>query len=431
MTLQGALEALYGLERRKNKLGLDGTRALLAALGNPERRFRAVHVAGTNGKGTVCALIERVLRAAGHRTGLFTSPHLVDFRERIRVGGIWADETRLFEMLRAIEVLPGASERTFFEVVTALGFGYFAAEKVEWAVVEVGMGGRLDTTNVITPEVSVITSIGIDHAEILGNSAREIAFEKAGIVKAGVPVVSGVEGASAAMVSAAEVIASVAYERGAQLVTATQRIAVVPAGAGRMRATTSAWGTLELDATRAGAASDNAATALATLDVLAARGVSIPAAAVIEGFREARWPGRFERSPSQDRLVWDGAHNAPGAVRLAAMWRDAGLAAPQAIVFAVAHDKDVVAMLEPLRGLMPEPRLIATRTGSERALDPHEIASAAAATGWSASVAVDVATACRGALTTTAPDGLVLLTGSLFAVGEAMTAFGGAPGEML
>ena len=170
MTLQGALEALYGLERRKSKLGLDGTRALLAELGNPERRFRAVHVAGTNGKGTVCALVERVLRVAGHRTGLFTSPHLVDFRERIRVDGRWADEARLFEMLRRIEELPAMGDRTFFEVVTALGFGYFAAENVEWAVVEVGLGGRLDTTNVITPEVSVITSIGLDHVEILGST---------------------------------------------------------------------------------------------------------------------------------------------------------------------------------------------------------------------------------------------------------------------
>ena len=235
MTLQGALEALYGLERRKNKLGLDGTRLLLAALGNPERRFRAVHVAGTNGKGTVCAIVERVLRAAGHRTGLFTSPHLVDFRERIRVDGRWADESRLQEMLRRIEDLPGAGERTFFEVVTALGFSYFAAENVEWAVVEVGLGGRLDTTNVITPEVSVITSIGLDHAEILGNTVREIAFEKAGIVKAGVPVVSGVAGADDAAVSATEVIATVACERAAELVIATQRVAVMPAGAVRSK----------------------------------------------------------------------------------------------------------------------------------------------------------------------------------------------------
>jgi dihydrofolate synthase/folylpolyglutamate synthase len=426
MTLQGALEALYGLERRKSKLGLDGTRAVLAVLGNPERRFRAVHVAGTNGKGTVCALVERVLRAAGHRTGLFTSPHLVDFRERIRVDGRWADDVRLFEMLRQIEERSGVGELTFFEVATALGFGYFAAENVEWAVVEVGLGGRLDTTNVITPEVSVITSIGLDHTEILGSSVREIAFEKAGIVKPGVPVVTGVADGIAA-----EVIESVARERDAELVAAARRTPVVPVGAGCARANTAAWGPLELTLAHADISSDNAATALATLDVLAARGVAIPAAAVVQGFRAVRWPGRFERSPSQTRLVWDGAHNGAGAARLAATWRAAELPAPDAVVLAVSRDKDVRAMLAPLADLMITPRLIATRTHSERALEPQAIAAMAAAIGWSASVASDVPGACRTALAAAAPDGLVLLTGSLFAIGEAMTAFGGAPGEQL
>ncbi len=426
MTLQGALEALYGLERRKNKLGLEGTRSLLAALGNPERRFRSVHVAGTNGKGTVCALVERVLRAAGHRTGLFTSPHLVDFRERIRVDGRWAEESRLHEMLRRIEDLPGASERTFFEVVTALGFAYFAAENVEWAVVEVGLGGRLDTTNVITPEVSVITSIGYDHTEILGDSMQAIAFEKAGIVKPGVPVVSGVADAEAAAV-----IADAARERHAELVTATDRVSIVSVAAGGARATTSAWGTLDLEPAHAGASVDNAATALATLDVLVSRGVMIPAAAVVEGFREARWPGRFEHAPREPRLIWDGAHNGAGAARLAATWREAALPAPEAIVFAVAHDKDLPSMLAPLAPLMREPRLIATRTRSERALDPHAIATVAKSMGWEVSVAADVGTACHTALEVSAPGGRVLLTGSLFAVGEAMTVFGGAPGEVL
>src|SRR5580765_1108543 len=188
-TLQSTLEALYGLERRKDKLGLDGTRALLAELDHPERTFRAVHVAGTNGKGSTCALIERALRAAGHRTGLFTSPHLVDFRERIRVDGRWADERRLGALLARVSGLPSAPGRTFFEIATALGFAWFAAEGVEWAVVEVGLGGRLDTTNVLDPEVCAITSIGLDHTEILGDTIEAIAAEKAGIVKPGVPVV--------------------------------------------------------------------------------------------------------------------------------------------------------------------------------------------------------------------------------------------------
>ena len=160
-TLQRRLERLWGLERRRDKLGLDGTRTLLAALGDPQSRFASVHVAGTNGKGSVCALVERVLRAAGPRTGLFTSPHLVDFRERIRVSGRWAAEDKLGALLDTIEALPDASERTFFEVATALGFATFTDQRVEIGVIEVGLGGRLDTTNVLTPKVCAITNIGI------------------------------------------------------------------------------------------------------------------------------------------------------------------------------------------------------------------------------------------------------------------------------
>jgi dihydrofolate synthase/folylpolyglutamate synthase len=164
------------------KLGLDGTRELLAGLGNPESRFAAVHVAGTNGKGSVCALVERVLRAAGLRTGLYTSPHLVEFRERIRVNGRWAGEDVLGGRLDVIEALPGAAQSTFFEIATALAFDHFARERVNWAVVEVGLGGRLDTTNVLHPAVSAITSVGLDHTEMLGNTHAAIALEKAGIL---------------------------------------------------------------------------------------------------------------------------------------------------------------------------------------------------------------------------------------------------------
>ncbi|MBP8136892.1 MAG: bifunctional folylpolyglutamate synthase/dihydrofolate synthase, partial [Candidatus Eisenbacteria bacterium] len=205
-------------------MGLDGTRELLAALGEPQRAFRSVHVAGTNGKGSACALIERVLRAAGVRTGLFTSPHLVDFRERIRVDGRCAPEAELAARLARIEALPGGGERTFFEVATGLGFLTFAESKVEMAVVEVGLGGRLDTTNVITPDVCAITSIGLDHAEILGDSHEKIAAEKAGIFKRGVPAVSGVEHDAAATV-----IAHAARDAGAPLHQARDLVNVTQA----------------------------------------------------------------------------------------------------------------------------------------------------------------------------------------------------------
>jgi dihydrofolate synthase/folylpolyglutamate synthase len=439
-SLQGALEALYGQERRRDKLGLDGTRALLGALGHPERRFRAVHVAGTNGKGSTCALIERVLRAAGVRTGLFTSPHLVDFRERIRVGGRWPDEARLHASLARIEALPEGRDRTFFEVATALGFLDFAERGVEWAVVEVGLGGRLDATNVLEPEVCAITSIGLDHTEILGATLDRIAFEKAGIAKPGTPLVTAEdEGA------AFEAIAAAAAAQGAPLVRAALQCPVWRDAGARtpdedeangggpcaLRAATGTWGDLTLETGFGGAHPINVSVALAVLELLSAGGLAIPRQAVLEGFRRARWPGRLERAAREPRLWWDGAHNAHGAARLAAAWRDAGLPPARALAIAVSRDKDVAAMLAPLGAVVPGRHLFATRTRNERALEPERVIEAARAAGWTAAPAPDVAAACAAALSAAGAGGLALLTGSLFAVGEAMERFGGAPGEML
>jgi dihydrofolate synthase / folylpolyglutamate synthase len=427
--LQDALEALYGLERRKDKLGLEGTRALLGALGNPERRFRSVHVAGTNGKGTACALIERVLRAAGHRTGLYTSPHLVDFRERIRIGGRWADGAFLEAALRRIQALPEAQGRTFFEVCTALAFEAFAAHGVTWAVVEVGLGGRLDCTNVIEPAVCAITGIGLDHLDILGETIAQIAAEKAGILKPGVPVVTG----PAMDPEARGVIARTALERAApQLAPVPLELGDCPEGLEALAPETP-WGPLRLESKhlRGGFQAGNLAVALGVLGALRAQGVSIPAEAVVHGVCDARWPGRLEPCPGEPRLWWDGAHNPHGVAALATAWRDLGLPAPRAIVFAVSSDKDVAAMLAPLAGLARQAIVFATRSRSGRALEPARVAQAAAAAGLECRETSGVAAACRAALAHAGAKGLALLCGSLFAVGEAMEAFGGAPGEWL
>ena len=414
-TLQQALEQLYGQERRRDKLGLDGTRALLAALGNPERSFRAAHVAGTNGKGSVCAKIERVLRECGLCTGLFTSPHLVDFRERFRVNGRWADEAWLFAALRRIETLPEGRDRTFFEVATALGFLDLAERGVEWAVVEVGLGGRLDTTNVLAPDLTVITPIGLDHTEILGDTIEKIAAEKGGIIKPGVPVVLGAGMDSRALA----VLRAIAKERGAE---------VIEAGDGGKEAAT---------ANPAGAQGpvayqrDNTATARAALGALAARGLAIPADAVERGLAAARWPGRFEACPAEPRLWWDGAHNPQGIEALVRGWRERGFPPPAALVLATSRDKSIEQMLAALAPLLARGRLIATRSRSERAQDPAAIVAAARGKGFDSELSASVPAACRAALAVVPAAGRVLLTGSLFAVGEAMEAFGGAPGEQL
>jgi dihydrofolate synthase / folylpolyglutamate synthase len=410
-SLQRRLETLYGLERRKDKLGLDGTRALLQALGTPHERFRSVHVAGTNGKGTVCALIERVLREAGYRTGLYTSPHLVDFRERIRVNGRWVDEDWLERALDRIEALPEGKDRTFFEVATALGFLYFAEQEVDIAVVEVGLGGRLDSTNVIAPEVSVITSIGLDHTEILGDTLEAIAREKAGIVKPGVPVVVGdVPGA------ASNVVRTIAAEGGAPYVPwdsiVTPRRLLAP-----------------FSEPTYGLRAENTGTAIRVLATLADRGIDISEAAVRDGLRLARWPGRLERCPTRPRLWWDGAHNVDGFRWLGRLWEWAHGRPPSRVVLALSRDKDGPSIVGELRRAFPPLHLVVTRSRSERAADPEALRAEAARQGIAVEAAPDVPSAVERALS--AKEGDVLLTGSLFAVGEAMEAFGGAPGEQL
>jgi len=429
--LQRRLESLWGLERRHLKPGLDGTRALLAGLGDPEARFAAVHVAGTNGKGSVCALVERVLRAAGHRTGLFTSPHLVEFRERIRVDGRWPDAGELEAGLDRIEALPGAAASTFFEVATALAFDHFRRHDVRWAVVEVGLGGRLDTTNVLTPAVCAITSIGLDHAELLGDTHAAIASEKAGILKAGVPAVTGVEHDVAASViarRAAEVGAPLSHARDVAHVNVTQQ----GEWGTRLEVEVAPWGRCQLQMSLRGSHQrENARTALAVLSELARQGVSIGLSVLREGFARARWPGRLEPCPAEPRLWWDGAHNVDGMRRLCLAWTDdLGLPPPAAIVFAAGRDKDVRAMLTRLRSLAPDATLFVTRTANERALGAEELSALASDAGWSAQPSPDVNAAIEAALARSG-SGRVLLCGSLFAVGEAMRARGGAPGAQV
>ncbi len=429
--LQQRLETLWGLERRHQKPGLDGTRELLAGLGQPTARFAAVHVAGTNGKGSVCALVERVLRAAGYRTGLYTSPHLVEFRERIRVNGRWASEAALCERLAVLEALPGAGERTFFEVATALAFDHFARERVDWAVAEVGLGGRLDSTNVLSPVVCAITSIGLDHADMLGETHAEIALEKAGILKPGVPVVSGVEHDVAS-----PVIARRAAEVGSPLFAARDvaDVHVVQQGewGTRLAVECAPWGRFQLQLRLLGGHQrENARTALAVLSRLAAQGMRLELSALREGFAATRWPGRLEACPNEPRLWWDGAHNLDGVRRACAAWsEDLAFAPPGAIVFAAGRDKDVRAMLARLRALAPEAQLFVAATRNERALSVAELVALAAAAGFTAVGAASVADAVRVALARPA-SGRVLLCGSLFAVGEAMEVFGGSPGEVV
>jgi dihydrofolate synthase/folylpolyglutamate synthase len=323
----------------------------------------------------------------------------VDFRERIRISGHWVDQSWLEAALDRIESLPEGQDRTFFEVATALGFLYFAEQQVEIAVVEVGLGGRLDCTNVLTPLVSVITSIGLDHTEILGDTLERIAHEKGGILKPGVPAsYPTVRG------EARRVLDSIAHEIGVPV----RPTAPVEEGEDPNQAC--------------------ARDALGVLD--SCGGPSVPPGAIQSGFDLARWPGRFERCQSQPRLWWDGAHNPQGIAHLGKQWRARGVPSPAVVVLAVSRDKDLAAMIAELRAAFGPARLIATRSHSERAADPAAIVAEARRQGTAAESAPDVRLAVERALAQ-AGEGEVLLTGSLFGIGEAMEAWGGAPGADL
>jgi len=399
-----------------------------------------VHVAGTNGKGSVCALVERVLREAGARVGLFTSPHLVDFRERIRVDGQWADEQRLARRLALVTRLPEGRDRTFFEVCAALACDDFAAREVEWAVVEAGLGGRLDATNVLESSLAVITSVGLDHTEVLGDTLALVAAEKAGIIKPDVPVVSGLDPGEAAAV-----IERIAAARGAPLVRAAERVTVEWLGDGprglRCSAEVPPWGRLDLSCPLHGRHQlANARTALAALSVLTDSGVEIEAEAVVEGFAGVRWPGRLEPCPGEPLLWWDGAHNADGVAALVRAWgEDLAFEPPAAVVLALSRDKDVEAIARPLSDWIPPARLVATQSRNPRAMPVGELRAGLAAAGLAAAEAPGVVAAVEAALAGLPAGsrgagrgtGRVLLCGSLFAVAEAMEAFGGAPGEWL
>jgi dihydrofolate synthase/folylpolyglutamate synthase len=359
--MASALEWLYGLEQFGIKFGLENISTLVEALGHPERTFRSVHVAGTNGKGSVTAMVESVLRVAGYRSARYTSPHLVDLSERFFIRGQDVDPDTLEEAIDDLRALIEdlresgrlAVSPTFFEVTTALAFELFRRANVELAVCEVGLGGRLDATNVLVPEVSAITSIGLDHEQYLGTTLREIAVEKAGIIKRGVPVVLGPLESEAR-----EAVVDVARSRGAPIIDATatddvRRMTIGLRGAHQVQ---------------------NAAVALKVLELIAMQGIALSRSAIAEGFARVSWPGRLDiRRMSDGReILLDAAHNPDGARALAAYLQTSPFAGAP-IVFGVMRDKDIEGILralEPVTGTM-----FMTRTSSARAAHPADLAA--------------------------------------------------------
>jgi len=402
-------------ELAKAEFNLDRMYALMEELGDPQAKYPIIHVAGTKGKGSVAALCASVLKAAGYKTGLYTSPHLWDYVERIQIDGEPISHEQLIQLVE--EVKPAVAKipkLTTFEITTAIGFLAFAKNEVNAAVVEVGLGGRLDATNVVLPDVAVITSLSYDHMAVLGNTLAEIAGEKAGIIKQGVPVVSAPQPEEAF-----QVLERIAKERHSPLILVGKDIKFE-------RLTSSLDGqslsirdnlrhsTLDLRLPLLGAHQiENAAIAYAALK---ASGVPISNEAIRDGFARVKWPARFEVLRREPPVVIDSAHNRDSARRLRETLDEYFPEIPVILIFCALQDKDIMGILEELK-----PRLecvLTTQTDHPRAPSAEWLAEQVKKVGIQVEAVPPLADALERALELASTQKLVLAAGSVAFAGE-------------
>ncbi len=405
----------HASELAKADFSLDRMFALMDALGNPQANYPVIHIAGTKGKGSVAALCASALTAAGYRTGLYTSPHLEDYVERIRVDGSPLTHQGLAALVD--EVKPAVArvpKLTTFEITTAIGFLAFARQSVDAAVIEVGLGGRLDATNVVTPRVSVITSLSMDHTAVLGDTLAKIAGEKAGIIKEAVPVVSAPQ-----KEEALEALLRVARERSAP-VTLVGRDVTFEAQGASLDGQEFRIQDMEFKIPLLGSYQVlNAAVAYAALKQ---SGLNVSDAALREGFSRVKWPARFEVARREPPVVFDSAHNEDSFARLRETLERHFPSRQVYLILGASEDKNLAGMLRVMKPLIRE--LIVTRADHPRALDVEKIQSAADALEVPNEAVTPVAAALTRALELSAKDGsIVLSAGSMFVTAEAMTAW--------
>ncbi len=427
--IRDSIRWLYGLETFGVKLGLESIQALLDLLGRPDRAYPCVLVGGTNGKGSVAAMLDGILAASGLRAGLYTSPHLVRPNERIRIAG---GDVSMHDLCRALDLVRRACEDglergafrahpSFFEVMTAAALDAFREAGVEVAVLEVGLGGRLDATNAVEAVLPILVTVDLDHTDRLGSTLEAIAAEKAGIVKPGRPLVCGVE-----QEEALGPIRRACEAAGAPLVE-VRRVAEVEPGPGAVftvRAERALYEDLRLPLLGEHQR-HNAAVAIVAFERLArALGFEAEPTAVRRGLREVRWPGRLQWIPGHPPLLLDGAHNPAGAEALAEYLR--GLRGPRTVaVLGALKEKDFAGMLD---RLAPEvATVVLTRSSVARAADPEDLRDAAERFDLRVEVEPDLPRALERARALAGPDGLVLVTGSLYLVGDVLALLEGRP----
>lgn len=430
MSYRETIDYLFNLQKHGIKFGLSNTRALMERMGNPHQAFPSIHVAGTNGKGSVSAFLAAMLQRAGLRVGLYTSPHLISFTERIRINQELISELDVVALAgRVRKCAEGASgDRrearfipTFFEVTTAMAFAYFADHKIDIAVVETGMGGRLDATNVLTPLVSVITNIDLEHTEFLGDTLEAIAREKAGIIKPGVPVVTAVTQPEviAVMEAAAAANGAELFRRGNHF--SDERVPSAAPAQFTYHGISTTYRDLRI-AMLGAYQVDNACLALAAAECLAAAGFGVDEAAVREGLAQTRWEGRLEKVADRPDVFLDGAHNPASARMLAGALAELKSAYRRLIlVIGILADKDSRGILTALAPCVDH--AIVTKPLYSRAKDTARLAAEARSLLPSVETAETLDQAVAAARKAAEADDLIVITGSLFTVGDARALF--------
>ncbi len=427
MNYEEAVNYLYSRAKFGWKLGLENTTALLSKLGNPHTKFDSVHVAGSSGKGSTSAIIESILRTQGYRTGLYTSPHLVSFGERVRVKGCMIPEDRVREFVSFAKPFIESSGCTFFESITAMGFWHFAESEVDIAVVETGLGGRLDATNVIYPLLSVITSISIEHAKHLGNTLEEITFEKAGIIKENGRAMAGfIDG------SALSVIEDISSKMNASLDKVTESVEAsilrLSDKGTSFSYNSSGWQFPEIFTPLVGKHQfENSITAVRAVEVLRDAGVKAEPDSVISGLANVSWPGRLQVIGRDPLVLLDGAHSPAKVGSLRKALEDIFSFRRLILVIGIMSDKDypaIVSILAPLADFV-----ITTEAKMKRSLDAEQLAEEFRTRVRQTTVEKSTLRAYEMAREIAEPDDLICVTGSIFVVGEIMEGLGIDPWE--
>jgi len=420
-------ENIPGISYASPDYDLRHVEEVLHQIGNPHLAARTVHIAGTKGKGSVAAMIAQVLTDSGYKTGLYTSPHLHHLRERIKVDGTLISEEAFAELMTKLKPYLEAANRrqlTFFEVLTILAFVYFHEKQAHFQVLEVGLGGRLDATNVAQPEVCIITSISLDHMQILGDSLEKIAYEKAGIIKPGCTVVL-----SPQPEEVTSVISNICYKQGANLVRVGKEVTwrgmngdlshqsiMVEGRRGIYHVTIPLLGDYQLE---------NTATAVAALEVLVSRGFDISSQDIAQGLAKVKWPGRFQILQHSPIVLVDGAHNVASIKRLVENVKAYFSYKRALLIFGVSCDKDIPGIVRELVSLSPQ--VIVTHTSHPRAASPSVIATEFVKMGVNSKITENIPQALFQALSLASEQDLICVTGSLFVVAEALDYFSKVP----